>query len=123
MEDDEAPTGEAVRRTVVIRPDVPGRGAGSSDAGDAAALARRRLPSLPRPSHALVVVLSIGVLGAGGALAYSTRSSLEIAGITEGQRLTRRDLTTLTVQITSLGRRERRRAGRDQRRSSARRRN
>ncbi len=95
MGDEQTPAVGQQRQTVVIRPAAAG--------DDGAAVARRRLPSLPRPSHALVAALTLAVVVAGGVLVSSTRSSLDVDGIVDGQRLTRRDLSSLTLRVTSSG--------------------
>jgi hypothetical protein len=83
------------RRTVVIRPVAVG--------DESAAVAARRLPSLPRARHALVAALTLAVVVGGGVIVASTRSSLDVEGIDDGQRLTRRDLSSLTLRVTSGG--------------------
>ena len=84
-----APTGNHERQTVVIRPTV--------DMVDPdATTTRRRLPSLPRPTHALVAAVTLVAVVGGAVFVASTRSSL-VAGIVDGQRITRRDLATVTA--------------------------
>ena len=95
MGDEHPPAVGQQRQTVVIRPVAVG--------DDSTAVARRRAPSLPRPSHALVAALTLAVVVAGGVIVSSTRSSLDVEGIVDGQRLTRRDLSSLTLRITSAG--------------------
>jgi hypothetical protein len=96
VDEEHASPASRERQTVVIRPVAVG-----SDSS--AAIARRRLPSLPRPSHALVAVLTLGAVVAGGVVVSSTRSSLQVEGILDGQRLTRRDLASLTLRVTGSG--------------------
>ena len=94
MGDEQPSAGDPPRQTVVIRPVVAsGELSGSNP--------RRRAPSLPRPVHALVVALTVAMVVGGGALIYSTRSTLEVDGLADGQRLTRGELATLTVRVTS----------------------
>jgi hypothetical protein len=94
--DDRAPTGNHERQTVVIRPTV--------DMVDPdATTTRRRLPSLPRPTHAIVAAVTLVAVVGGAAFVASTRSNLEVAGIVDGQRITRRDLATVTLRVTSAG--------------------
>jgi hypothetical protein len=94
--DDRAPTGNHERQTIVIRPTV--------DIVDPdATTTRRRLPSLPRPTHALVAAVTLVAVVGGAVFVASTRSSLEVAGIVDGQHLTRRDLATVTLRVTSAG--------------------
>ena len=64
---------------------------------------RRRLPSLPRPTHALVAAVTLVAVVGGAVFVTSTRSNLEVAGIVDGQRITRRDLATVTLRVTSAG--------------------
>jgi hypothetical protein len=93
--DDQSAAGSQERHTVVIRPVIVD--------DTSATVARSRFPSLPRPTHALVAALTLAVVVAGGVVVSSTRSSLEVDGIVDGQRLTRRDLSALTLRITSAG--------------------
>lgn len=94
MGDEQPSVGDPSRPTVVIRPAVVNDDQRGS-------IARRRLPSLPRPAHAIVVVLAVATVAAGGAFIASTRYTLEVDGLSDGQQLSRRDLATLTVRVTS----------------------
>ena len=94
MGDEQPSVGDVARPTVVIRPMV----VADDESGSAV---RRRLPSLPRPAHALVVALVLAMVVAGGVLIASTRSTLEVDGLVDGQQLSRRDLPTLVVRVTS----------------------
>jgi hypothetical protein len=103
--DDEQPsTGDPIRPTVVIRDLMATRRRGFGDGADStAAIARRLVPSLPRGPHAVVAAIAVGLVMAGGAFVYVTRSSLTVEGIEDGQSLSRRDLATLTVRVDSSG--------------------
>ena len=95
MSEEQAPPRIGERRTVVIRPVVVGIETGAPTT--------RRWPSLPRPAHALVATLALAVVAGAGAFVYSTRSSLVVDGITDGQRITRRDLSTLSLRVVGSG--------------------
>jgi hypothetical protein len=58
---------------------------------------------LPRPAHAIIATLTIALVVGGGVFVYSTRSSLDVEGIADGQRITRRDLSALTLRVTAAG--------------------
>jgi hypothetical protein len=95
VSEEQAPPGTQGRPTVVIRPVAVGDDSGATPA--------RRWPALPRPAHAIVATLTIVLVVGGGAFVYSTRSSLDVEGIADGQRITRRDLAALTLRVTATG--------------------
>ena len=95
MSEEQATPGTQARPTVVIRPVAIG--------DDSGATPGRRWPALPRPAHAIVATLTIALVVGGGAFVYSTRSGLDVEGIADGQRITRRDLSALTLRVTGTG--------------------
>ena len=95
VSEEQASPGTQARPTVVIRPVAIGDDSGATPA--------RRWPALPRPAHAIVATLTIALVVGGGAFVYSTRSGLDVEGIADGQRITRRDLSALTLRVTGAG--------------------
>ena len=99
MGDEQASAGDAAHaRRSSIRPVVA---SGDAERVDAAPLGRcRRCPAPLMPSSPP----STARRGRRRrCLRLSTRSTLEVDGIVDGQRLTRRDLSTLTLRVTSAG--------------------
>jgi hypothetical protein len=95
VSEEQAAPGTQGRPTVVIRPVAVGNDTGATPA--------RRWPALPRPAHAIVATLTMALVVGGGAFVYSTRSSLDVEGIADGQRITRRDLSALSLRVTATG--------------------
>jgi hypothetical protein len=95
VSEEQASPGSQARPTIVIRPVAVGDDSGATPV--------RRWPALPRPAHAIVATLTIALVVGGGAFVYSTRSSLDVEGIADGQRITRRDLPALTLRVTAAG--------------------
>jgi hypothetical protein len=95
VSEEQASPGTQARPTVVIRPVAVSDDSGATPA--------RRWPALPRPAHAIVATLTFALVVGGGAFVYSTRSSLDVEGIANGQRITRRDLPALSLRVTGAG--------------------
>jgi putative glycosyl hydrolase protein len=99
--DEPAPAWDPTRQTVVIR-DVL-RAERDSGPGARRKGGRGRPIGVPRPAQALVAAVVVALVAGGGAFVYSTRASLEVEGIADSQRLSRRDLASLRLRITSTG--------------------